>query len=68
MEETECLADWQVRIRNAGTPGELLQIAEELRMRSEAAKRELVHQPRHSKPRLSGRKAAVARTVFVESR
>ncbi len=68
MEETECLADWQVRIRNAGTPGELLQIAEELRMRSEAAQRELVHQPRQSKPRSMGRKAARSRTVFAEGR
>jgi hypothetical protein len=68
MEETECLADWQVRIRNAGTPGELLQIAEELRMRSEAARRELASQPRESKPRSMGRKAARSRTVVAESR
>jgi len=68
MEETECLADWQVRIRDAGTPGELLQIAEELRMRSEAAQRELASQPREPKPRSMGRKAARSRTVAAESR
>lgn len=66
MQETEGLADWQVRIRNAGTPGELLQIAEELRMRSEAARQELTSAPRQSKPRSANR--VRSRAVSAESR
>lgn len=68
MQETEGLADWQVRIRNAGTPGELLQIAEELRMRSEAAKRELYSPSRQSKPRSTSRTGGRSRTASAESR
>jgi hypothetical protein len=66
MEETECLADWQVRIRNAGTPGELLQIAEELRMKSEAAQRQLSSAPRVTKRRSVSR--ARSRAVSAEGR
>jgi hypothetical protein len=68
MEETECLADWQVRIRNAGTPGELLQIAEELRIRSEAAQRDLIRRPPEPKSRSASRAAARSGTVLAESR
>ena len=40
--ENPSLTEWQVRIRDATTPCELLDIAEELRLRSEVARRELL--------------------------
>ena len=42
VEENQPLTEWQVRIREASTPDELLRIAEELRMRSAAAQKHLL--------------------------
>ena len=39
MQHTESLTDWRSRIRNATTPAELLQVADEMRARSEEARR-----------------------------
>lgn len=58
MGETECLTDWQLRIRDARTPGELMRIAEELRMRSEEAKRELLAGARRENSRPMVRRPA----------
>ncbi len=42
MIDEKTLEEFQVRIRDASSPEELLQIAEELRLRAEAAQRELL--------------------------
>lgn len=39
MQHTESLTEWQLRIRNATTPAELLQVADEMKARSEEARR-----------------------------
>ena len=51
--ENQPLKEWQMRIRDATTPGELLRIAEELRARSEAAQRALLAQSRRAESDLS---------------
>ena len=65
MGETECLTDWQLRIRDARTPGELMRIAEELRMRSEEAKRGCWLEPaaRTHAPWCGGRPRAAERAT-----
>ena len=45
-EDNQPLTDWQVRIREASTPDELLRIAAELRMRSVAAQKNLLAETR----------------------
>ena len=63
--ENEALTEWQVRIRAAATPCELLDIAEELRMRSEAARKELLAEARRTNRRHGGaRGGAEARTTL----
>jgi len=39
MSQSESLTEWQLRIRNATAPAELLQVADEMRARSEEARR-----------------------------
>jgi hypothetical protein len=49
--DTEPLTEWQVRIREAATPCELLDIAEELRIRSEVARKEWLAEAGHANRR-----------------
>lgn len=49
--ENQPVTEWQVRIREAATPCELLDIAEELRLRSEVARREWMAEAHHANRR-----------------
>jgi hypothetical protein len=55
QENVECLANWRVRIREPRTPPELLQIAEELQLRSEAARSDLLRRAEEGQPDTSPR-------------
>jgi len=54
MSQSESLTEWQVRTRNATTPAELLEVADEMRARSEEARRLRLVPADNAKPGRAG--------------
>lgn len=50
MSQSESLTEWQIRIRNATTPAELFQVADEMKARSEEARRRWLESADIAKP------------------